>query len=661
MEQLKKELEQIVAGTSRVSERLNAFAPAFLYGGASFERSFDAGERETGPGFTLYRLRKVSSDGLIRYALTLRLYDDFPVVEWLPELENVGGRESLRIRDFQSLDAFFPVGPFEFVRLKRNCGSKGRQDDYLPEEVLLNHRTHREEVMECTEGRSSADWLPFFGLQLDGGFFYQFAVGWSGAWKCRFTLDDDGLHVRCGLRETDFVLHPGEKVRQASFFLVKHAPDCDDDEAQNLFRRFMLAYHSPRDSRGDLLTVPFNFACGGAVPPAMLQEMLKLIEREKLPFELLWMDAGWYGADHDPGPVVSPHSEGGMANDTLGNWWEAAGQWRVNRTAHPEGLRPYAEAAAKCGMKFMLWFEIERVIRTAPVAREHPEWFLAGSDADTSVLLDLALPEARAWALAQLRARVAEDGVSMIRIDFNFNVIDYWRRADAPDRIGLTETKYVMGLYELWDAIRAMLPDSAIDNCASGGRRLDFETLSRSFPMWRVDGVQTHESHQLQVSELSKWVPLHSAGLFGAPMPVGEDYPVLSMCGNPLQMSYFADQMARDPEWFRRIGRAVLAMRPFFMQDLYHLTPHVWDRRAFHALQCMSYDRKAGLVLAFRRPETPGERLTVELRHIDRDAVYEVTPYDGEAKKVSGAELARLTLDFPAAPGVKLLFFRKIS
>ena len=514
--------------------------------------------------------------------------------------------------------------------------------------------------MACTEGRSSADFLPFFSLKLDGKFFYQCAVGWSGAWQCRFDFDDTGLRVRCGLRETDFILHPGEKVRQSSFFLVKQTPDCDADDAQNLFRRFMLAFHSPRDSRGNLINVPFNFACGGATPAPMLLEVLEMIRREKIPFELLWMDAGWYGEDHDQGPLPPRRDEGGMGNDTLGDWHTGRGNWRVNRRTHPGGLRPYADAAARCGMKFMLWFEIERAGLDVPVVKEHPEWFLSHPDHQTALLLNLGLPEARAWALEQCKARIDEDGVSMIRIDFNFNVINTWRKADAPDRIGLTETKYITGLYELWDGIRTLLPDAAIDNCASGGRRIDFETQSRSIPLWRVDGQQTPESHQLQVSELSKWIPLHSAGLYGAPMRVGDDYPALSLCGNPLQLSYFPDQMAKDPAWFRKIGETVLKMRTFFMQDLYHLTPHVWDKRAFHALQCLSYDRASGLVLAFRRAQTPETGLSVKLRGIDRNTHYEVTPYDGEPKVISGTELADLTLDFPTAPGVRLIFFRKV-
>ena len=51
----------------------------------------------------------------------------------------------------------------------------------------------------------------------------------------------------------------------------------------------------------------------------------------------------------------------------------------------------------------------------------------------------------------------------------------------------MTEIEYVMGLYRMWDEIMERFPYIFIDNCASGGRRIDLETNMRSIPMWRSD------------------------------------------------------------------------------------------------------------------------------------------------------------------------------
>ena len=52
--------------------------------------------------------------------------------------------------------------------------------------------------------------------------------------------------------------------------------------------------------------------------------------------------------------------------------------------------------------------------------------------------------------------------------------------------MGMAEIRYVEGHYRMWDEIRAAYPQLAIDNCASGGRRIDLETASRSVPLWRT-------------------------------------------------------------------------------------------------------------------------------------------------------------------------------
>ena len=39
--------------------------------------------------------------------------------------------------------------------------------------------------------------------------------------------------------------------------------------------------------------------------------------------------------------------------------------------------------------------------------------------------------------------------------------------AEAADRQGITEMKYIAGLYEYWDAIRAKYPDAFLEECTA--------------------------------------------------------------------------------------------------------------------------------------------------------------------------------------------------
>ena len=68
-----------------------------------------------------------------------------------------------------------------------------------------------------------------------------------------------------------------------------------------------------------------------------------------------WMDAGWF--------------EGG--------WPNGAGNWVPERTISPTGSASVGDAAHKAGLKFVLWFEPERVANGSRIAREHPGWLLS--------------------------------------------------------------------------------------------------------------------------------------------------------------------------------------------------------------------------------------------------------------------------------------------
>jgi hypothetical protein len=49
-------------------------------------------------------------------------------------------------------------------------------------------------------------------------------------------------------------------------------------------------------------------------------------------------------------------------------------------------------------------------------------------------------------------------------------------------------TRYMKGLYRYWDDVRARATRTlTIDNCASGGNRIDLESLSRTIFLWRND------------------------------------------------------------------------------------------------------------------------------------------------------------------------------
>ncbi len=343
--------------------------------------------------------------------------------------------------------------------------------------------------------------MPFFNLET-GGQGLIGAVGWTGNWAAQFDRGGDGrLWLAAGMQRTHLKLLPGESIRTPRILLLFWRGD--RLESQNLLRRFLLAHHSPRApvAAGRL---PVFYGSWGELHEKTQLQAIRWFVDNKIPIDVFWIDAGWYGD--------KPFQEG--STDANSQWWKYTGSWRPNKITYPRGLKPIGQLLRCNKLGFLLWIEAERVYRGTDLEREHPEWLL-GPQGD-NFLVNLGNPAARRGITDIVSSLICEGGLTWYRQDFNTDPENFWGAADAPDRVGMTEIRYIEGLYAFWDALVARHPGLMIDNCASGGRRLDLETISRSVALWRSDFQCRPDFNpagmQGQTYGLSSWIPL-SAGV----------------------------------------------------------------------------------------------------------------------------------------------------
>ena len=572
------------------------------------------------------------------------IYHRFPAVEWVVRFKNDGRAATPILENVKACAVRFDDWPAGPLTVHRARGSNAERSDFGPLQDVLSEKS--EVQFGPSAGRSSdTTALPFFNVAAPGRGL-MVAVGWSGRWKAAVRRAGPGrLELETGMERTHFRLRPGEEVRSPSTALLFWTSGNRLD-GHNLFRRFVLAHHTPViQGRPVQLPLCCGVGFGGPFPCneyvcATETYALAMIERLKqfgIEPEACWIDAGWY-------------------ENATKYWWSGVGSWTVNRTNFPRGLKPVTEAARKWGKGFVLWFEPERVYEGTRLDREHPDWLtvLPGSP---NRLLNLGDPRALKWLTGHISSFIQSEGVTVYRQDFNFDPGPYWQAMDAPDRIGIAEMKHIEGLYAFWDGLLARNPGLLIDNCASGGRRIDLETIGRSVPLWRTD-YQYYEptGYQCHTYGLHLYLPCSGTG------------------NNNTQKYYFRSSMGGavvvgwEPNATFNTVQAVedfdeyKALRPYFYGDYYPLTEYSTSDDAWVALQWDRPEEQDGIILAFRRPQALLPSITVKPQALNPDRDYEVTYEDyGIALIKSGRELADgLTVKIPEAAGSLLIRYRLV-
>ncbi len=435
-------------------------------------------------------------DTQLKVIIDVHVYPDFPgVVDWLIRFRNDGRADTPIIEDILPLNwSIKSSGGDCFIRHAR--GSDAQAEDFKPLEEHFG--PGKEDHLESPGGDpSSRNSLPFFNLQSDNHGLIG-AIGWTGDWKADFIYAQDGrtIALMSGMKRTHLLLHPGEQIRTPRIVLMSWSGD-DWQAAQNRWRRLLLAHYTPHDN-GQPMKGPILFGSWGSEPIESKIAYVKWVHEHKIPVELYAVDAGWYG-----------NSFAGEFDPT-NPWWKNRGDWFPSPRYYPDGIKPLGDALKAAGFGFSLWIEPETSMPRTKIIKEHPDWFLHSDRAVNpgAALANLGDPAALKGITAMISGFITNFEMTWYRQDFNIPPERYWELADTPDGVGMTEIGHVEGLYKMWDQLLAQHPGLHIDNCASGGRRIDIETMSRSFVVWRTDhGFADTLAEQAQTQALATWVP----------------------------------------------------------------------------------------------------------------------------------------------------------
>lgn len=196
--------------------------------------------------------------------------------------------------------------------------------------------------------------------------------------------------------------------------------------------------------------------------PTEAKELPMIAAAAKAGCEYFVIDAGWYADLHE-------------------DWSQTIGAWEPSPTRWPRGLKFVLDQIRQAGMIPGLWLEPEVAGERSLLAQKPDDWFLVRHGKrvlkNSRYLLDFRNPEVREY-LDQVIARLVNDyGVGYIKMDYN---------VDSLQGTELHADSFGQGLLEhnrahlAWlDSILNRNPGLVIENCGSGGGRMDYAMLSR--------------------------------------------------------------------------------------------------------------------------------------------------------------------------------------
>ena len=213
----------------------------------------------------------------------------------------------------------------------------------------------------------------------------------------------------------------------------------------------------------------------------------------------------------------------------------------------------------------------------------------------------------------------------------------------------MTEVKYIMGLYDYWDYLLNRFPTLLIDNCASGGRRLDYETMLRSAPMWRTDyNYGEPVGYQCHTYGLEFYLPQHATGSYHV-----NPFDSRSSLGSAVVFNWKLTQAGESFTDMKCTLQEFQEVRPYFYEDFYPLSGigDLTGDDIWLAYQLHRPSDDTGYIVAFRRAQCEADTYDVRLSGLNPSATYHIYNKDkDETKEYTGRQLSEgqtLLLEHP--------------
>ena len=273
------------------------------------------------------------------------------------------------------------------------------------------------------------------------------------SWQIELTVRKEGfVRLSGGIADRDFgqwmkTVKPGET------FVAPKAVVATGSTLEEVCDKLVKAQHHDLSPVDNCMGITFNEYCATWGNPTIdnLKKVADKIAGKGIQF--LVMDSGWYS--------------------DCGNWWEYRGDWSINKKRFPNGLKELADYIRGKGMIPGIWFEFEVVAPKSGIY-DDTEHYVKKDGAPLTIggarFWDMEDPYAEDFLTKNVIDNLKDNGFGYIKVDYNDTM---GTGCDGPEAPGENLRRKVLKTQDFFRKMRREMPDLVIENCSSGGHRLE--------------------------------------------------------------------------------------------------------------------------------------------------------------------------------------------
>lgn len=322
-------------------------------------------------------------------------------------------------------------------------------------EKSWNNMAYRVEKFGNVGSMPVRRYFPFVALEdSENGQFVAVQLYTPSSWQievtCRF---EDTLNIAGGIADRDFgnwmkTVNPGET------FTAPKAVVAVGDSLLDVCDKLVKAQNPNISEIDNEMGITFNEYCATWGNPNV-ENMKKAVDKVTgKGIQFFVMDSGWYGKEN-------------------GNWWDYIGDWSINKNRFPNGLKETADYIRSKGMIPGIWFEFESAGQKSQVYHE-TDHLVKKDGVPLTVggrrFLDMEDP----WVIDYLKKSVIEllkeSGYGYIKVDYNDTI---GMGCDGDESMGENLRRKVLATQNFIKLMKEEIPELVIENCSSGGHRLE--------------------------------------------------------------------------------------------------------------------------------------------------------------------------------------------